>query len=38
MLTGEEHVVHVNDEEDERSISSYFGEQAVVLIAVGEAD
>ena len=32
------HVVHVNDEEDGRPILSCFGEEAVVLIALGEAD
>ena len=38
MSAGEQHVVHINDEEDERPISSWFGEQIVVLIALGEAD
>ena len=37
MLAGEYHVIHVNDEEDGRPISSCFGEETVVLIALGEA-
>ena len=31
-------VAHVNDEEDERTVLSYFGEETVVLIALEEAD
>ena len=37
MSTGELHVVHVDDEEDGRTVLSCFGEEAVVLIALGEA-
>ena len=31
-------MVHVNDEEDGRPILSCFGEEAVVLIDIGETD
>ena len=34
MLTGEYHVVHVDDEEDRRTVLSCFGEETVVLIAL----
>ena len=30
--------MHINDEEDRRPVSSWFGEQTVVLIALGEAN
>ena len=36
--TGEKHVVHVDDEEDGRPVLCCFGEEVVVLIALGEAD
>ena len=38
MSTEEEHVVHVNDEADERPVLSCFGKEVVVLITLGEAD
>ena len=31
-------MVHVNDEEDGRPILTWFGEETVVLIALGETD
>ena len=38
MSTGEQHAIHVNDEEDGRPILNCFGEEIVVLIALGEAN